>query len=204
MSKKATIVAIEGPDKVGKATQTRLLVDSLVNKGFHVNFFEVPRRRTLTGSIIYSMLRNGDVARHPNVFQFIQFLNKLSFQLFVLPKLRRTCDFIVLDRWVMSSIVYGTVSGCPRWYVDSLAKLLVEPDCTIVLHGRAFARDDATLLEKGADDAYESNDRFMATVAKKYVSVAREKKLSGRNYVLVSNEGSPTFINDKIISKVRT
>lgn len=199
--KRAKLIVIEGPDKSGKATQSKLLAKTLNDDGFSAVRVEVPIKKSLTGSLIYSMLKSGTVARHPLAFQFLQFVNKFTFQLFSLRKLMRSNDYVILDRWSLSSLVYGVVSGCPEWYVFALYYPLVKPDMTFVMHGRTFDRNAKTLEEKGTDDAYESDNKFMSRIKRKYIAMTMKLSMKAHGkFMLVSNLSDVDDINRKIVA----
>jgi len=146
--KAAKIIAIEGPDRTGKATQAGLLRDYLLSQGHKVAHFEVPFNDGVTHRAIYAMLRNGLAKKYPKVFQTVQYLNKRVFQEMHLNHLREKMDYIILDRWSLSGLVYGEAEGVPRWYSDLLFNQLVKPDVTIVLANASHAVEGRDVYEK--------------------------------------------------------
>lgn len=143
------IIVIEGPDRCGKATQSKLLQEYITRAGFGAIVVEVPIRSAVTYRIVYWMLKNGLAKRFPKVFQCLQFLNRKIFQIFTLPGLERMYDFIVMDRWSLSTIVYGGAGGVSEEFTVSLAKRLREPDYTFVLSGESYLHE--------AEDSYEAD-----------------------------------------------
>ena len=109
---------------------------------------EVPVNDHLTYRAIYGMLRNGMAKRTPNLFQFVQFLNKFLFQVTILPWLWLRYDYIVFDRWALSAIVYGDASGASSWFNGMLCKMLVRPYLTVVLLGAARGVCNEDVYEK--------------------------------------------------------
>jgi len=143
------IIVIEGPDRVGKQTQTRLLQEYITRIGLGAVVVEVPIRSAITYRIIYWMLQNGLAKKFPKVFQCFQFLNRKIFQIFSLPGLERMYDVIIFDRWSLSTIVYGSAEGVPEEFTTMLAKWLKTPDHIIVLHGESYLKE--------AEDSYEAD-----------------------------------------------
>ena len=96
------LIAFEGGDSVGKATQSIELASHLSRQGKKVIRFEFPLyNRCLWGTkstynLIRHMLSTGTAMRWPNVFQFLQFFNKLTLQLFWLKKLQKKYDYIFI------------------------------------------------------------------------------------------------------------
>lgn len=183
------IVAIEGADKVGKQTQTTMLVNTLGRYGDKVKLVEVPFRDGATHKLIYWMLANGMAKRFPHLFQFVHFVNKFIFQFTYLVWLRLTHDVIVLDRWALSSIVYGDATGVNKLFNRFLYWFLISPDVTIILHGPSFKRDEK------ADDVYEKDSDLQSAVKSGYYDWANEHP---ENHELIDNQGA----KDEVASRV--
>jgi thymidylate kinase len=160
----AKTFVVEGPDRVGKQTQTNMLVDRLREVGNKVKLVEVPFNDRVTYSVIYWMLKNGMAKSLPNLFQFIQFLNKFFFQVLVLPFLMVFYDYVIFDRWALSAIVYGNVGGANSAMVSFLDNFLFKPRGMVVLTGRAHI--------PGNEDVYESDSDFQGTVREYYSIVS--------------------------------
>lgn len=188
----ARLVVVEGPDKVGKATQTQLLVHTLRRYGDRVTRVEVPYNDRLTYRLIYWMLRTGKAKTYPNAFQFVQFVNKFIFQWTVLLFLRLTNDVIVFDRWSLSAIVYGDATGVNPAFNRVLYHLLVRPDVTVVLHGASFKR--ATV-----DDVYEKDSNLQVAVRKGYYAWAMEHP---EDHELVDNQGTQGEVHERVLDVV--
>lgn len=188
----AKIIAVEGPDKVGKQTQSRMVAHVLGRYGDRASLVEVPFNDRVTYPLIYRMLKNGQAKRHPNLFQFVQFLNKFVFQWTMLMWLRLTCSFIVLDRWKLSAIVYGDATGANPTFNRFLCWLLKNPDVTVILHGSSFKRQEA-------DDVYEKDNSLQSAVRKGYYKWAQEHP---ENHELIDNQGTRDEVHERIMSVV--
>jgi len=143
------MIVVEGPDRVGKQTQTKLLQEYITRTGLGAIVVEVPIRSAVTYRIIYWMLKNGLAKKFPKVFQCFQFLNRKIFQIFALPGLERMYDVIIMDRWSLSTVVYGAAEGISEEFTTRLAKWLRAPDYTFVLLGQAYPHE--------AEDTYEAD-----------------------------------------------
>lgn len=150
------IVVIEGPDRVGKQTQTGLLKDHIEKLGMRVQIVEVPIKSAVTYKVIYWMLHNGLAKKFPKIFQWFQYLNRKIFQIFTLPGLEKLNDVIILDRWSLSTIVYGGAEGVPESFAIGLSNRLRSPDHTVILLGEAFPHE--------AEDAYEADSELQHRV----------------------------------------
>jgi thymidylate kinase len=155
-------IAIEGPDRVGKKTQATMLADAIAAAGVSVTQVEVPYNgygATWSYRLIYRMLNTGAAKRWPLTFQLVHMLNKLMCQL----HLAFNCaDVAVLDRWHMSSVVYGIASGVAQRAVRWMGALLARPTVTIVLLKRTQHTVDA------APDSYESDVQLQDRVRSLY------------------------------------
>lgn len=156
-------IIVEGIDRLGKSTQTKLLVDFLKKKNFRVKFIKSPYNDGVSYPLIYWMLRSGYARKLPNVFQLIHFFNKMMFQWFVLPKLLGQNDFIVFDRWNISMWAYGLPDGANRWLTELLFNYIAEPDFTVILDGEPHA-----MTETG--DSYEKDRKYQKEVKSLYLN----------------------------------
>lgn len=154
------IIVIEGPDRVGKATQSKLLCEYLWQCGKKAKVVEVPIHDKLTYDTIYWMLEKGHAKRFPRIFQFTQFLNRWLFQTKILSDLDHEYDFLIFDRWSLSTTVYGKASGVDDQFVNYFYKKLRKPDFTLVLLGDPHKHE--------AEDVYEKDSKLQEDVRKLY------------------------------------
>jgi dTMP kinase len=154
------IIVFEGPDRCGKKTQTHLLRNYLATKAYRSTIIEVPVYGNPTYQVIYWMLGNGLAKKFPKLFQWFQYFNRKIFQTFFLPSLLRNNDYIILDRWSLSTIVYGSAEGVDVAFSELLASKLIYPDYTILLLGKSHMQH--------AEDVYEADDSLQKSVKKLY------------------------------------
>ena len=160
-------IVIEGPDRVGKATQAEMLKQWLIKNDRSAIVFEVPIHDGLTYDVIYWMLGNGLAKKMPKLFQGLQCLNRWIFQTFDLISLEHRYDYIIFDRWSPSTTVYGVAEGLKRDDADKLYSLLRKPDYTFVLLGESHNHE--------AEDVYEADSELQKKVRKGYAEWAAEK-----------------------------
>ena len=186
--KLAHTIVVEGPDQVGKYTQSQMLV-SRIGKYCKVKFVEVPLDDKITYPLIYKMLDTGIAQKFPNLFQIVQFANKMLFQIFCLPLLLLKYDFVVFDRWALSGFVYGRVSGVNPMLNSLLYRLLIKPDATVVITGPSFSVDRV-------QDEYEKDKSFQRKVSNEYLVWAAVNE----HVAHVANDGSdPEEIHRRIM-----
>lgn len=184
----AKLVVIEGQDKAGKSTQAPLLAHALRRYGDHVAHVRVPFNDGCTHRLIYRMLHDGSARAHPNLFQIVQFVNKMVFQWTKLLWLWLTCDWIVLDRWRLSTVVYGDATGANMLLTRVMYHMLVTPRLTIVLHGPTLSRD--------GDDDYERDGTLQNYVRAGYFNWVVEHPIG---HELVGNNGSIDDVHEQVM-----
>lgn len=159
-------IVIEGPDRVGKATQTKLLAEYLKESGHSVLTKEVPLKSNFVYYVIYWMLGNGLAKSFPKVFQWLQYFNRQIFQWTKLPRLEKKYDYIIMDRWSLSTVVYGSATGVPNDFTKKLHRRLKKPDSTVILLGPSHSHE--------AEDVYESDLELQRKVRELYSEWAIE------------------------------
>lgn len=165
---KCSVVVIEGPDKMGKATQSALLLANLamVNKPngdpLRVTQQEIAAQDGITYDKIYKMLKTGDASRFPATFQAFHTSNRLIWQAQQLPKLGSKYDVLILDRWTISSWVYGRASGVDEDEIQCLCEDLIKPDLVFTFLGSSFKTPERP------DDCYEADNSFQERVRELY------------------------------------
>lgn len=164
------LIVIEGPDRVGKATQTNFLANFLLWRGYKVLKIEVPIRSNFVYHIIYWMLRNGLAKKLPKCFQWLQYFNRQIFQWFSLRKLEKKYDYIIMDRWSLSTVVYGKATGVPSEFTEKLHARLRRPEFTFLLLGPAH--------KHSAEDVYESDTELQENVKRIYLEWSKEHPVS--------------------------
>lgn len=165
-TRRTQLLVVEGPDRVGKATQTKLLFESLTSRGFKVARVEVPFNDNFTHKLIYFMLKNGWAKKLPNLFQTVQIANRIIYQTFVMNwTVSHDYDFIIFDRWHLSSEIYGKASNVDVALLRFLSKFITKVDLTFVLIGVPHTSE--------ARDDYEKDIEFQNKVRELYNEYAR-------------------------------
>ena len=158
---RAITVAIDGPDKVGKETQTKLLAKALTERGLRAQCFEIPTDRCASFDLIYEWLENGEAVRHPNEFWTLQAINRLNFQRYLLHHMT-SVDVWILDRWHASHWAYPAAAGLDEELFDTqLMRGVFVPDLTLIFLGGGFDTKERP-YEDG--DVYEKDTVFQSRV----------------------------------------
>lgn len=104
------IIALEGIDKSGKETQTRLLATRLKERGFKVMTGDFPRYETQVGHMIKQALY-GEIPVTPEQFAKLYEIDRFHAQPLFQEHERNAVDFLVLDRYTMSNMVFQRAKG---------------------------------------------------------------------------------------------
>jgi len=138
------------------------------------------------------MLECGTAVKYPNLFQLVQYVNKCIFQLFHKKKFD-AYDYVILDRWKLSMLVYGNAAGANKRMTKSLFGTLMTPDLTVLLVGDAFKR------RTREDDSYERDKRLQDNVKREYVAWSNKTR---DNFVLIDPQVGKVAVHDKIVESL--
>lgn len=155
------LIVIEGPDKVGKETQSKMLAKALAQHML-VEREEIPYNDGNTHTKIYDMLKTGEAVKYPVAFQTFQGANRMFWQRERMKGVTYKNDVLILDRWNISAWVYGRASGISDDTLECILREIVEPDIVFIFDGQPFHTPDRE------DDTYEKNNAFMAKVREQY------------------------------------
>jgi thymidylate kinase len=182
------LIVFEGADQCGKETQSKLLTNVLRAEGFRVTRVEPTKEGHPRGrKLIYSMLENGSAKRWPNTFQFVQFLNRMYFQVFKLPKLLHENQLVILDRWALSGWVYGAAENVNESFNKWMYNRARKADLVVVQSGASYKRQQV-------DDSYERDTSLQARVKVAY----RDVGLNWPGHALVDNHDAIMDVHNSI------
>jgi thymidylate kinase len=109
------LIVFEGPDNCGKTTQIKYLCTYLQSQNITFTTYKFPRYDSLYGNMIKYMLYNKDKfdiihnLKDMNNFSYIQLQDKLD-GINELYKLLRENQYVILDRYTLSSRIYDSSS----------------------------------------------------------------------------------------------
>lgn len=165
------LISIEGADKVGKATQAALLETNLADQKVKAVALEVPWEDQVTYDLIYKMLYNGEAVDHPLIFQTLHATNRRSMLNAYFPNLAAHFDVLILDRWLLSTWVYGACCGITAQQNEVILQGIPTSDLTFVLDAPPWG---------AGDDYYERDSGFQSNVRATFRESAQEDA-SGKN-----------------------
>jgi thymidylate kinase len=96
-------------------------------------------------------------------------------------------DYIVLDRWSLSALIYGMATGLGRADCEDQFAALIRPDATIVLVGKA--------LSDKKDDVYEADTYIQRRVRELYTDWAINNTHNGGRMIHASGNRGEVHLN---------
>lgn len=167
---KGKIVVIEGTDKAGKTTQSRMLLEALKNSGKVCVILDFPDYATPIGREIAAFL--GGKRDYPSEAKHLLFSANRWEKKKEIESMLENGTFVVMNRYWQSNLVYGEANGMDPGWLMRLDKGLPKEDLVIVL------LVNPTLSSKRADvqDVFEANAQLAARAYKNYTKYAKQFK----------------------------
>ena len=162
------LIAIEGLDQSGKATQAQLLRDELRQGGTRARVVSFPDYGTSIGEEIARALQ-GERDYSPEVMQLLYVANRFERK----ADLERWLDgglVVVCDRYVASTVAYGEAQGLDADWLTQMQRLLPAPDLTILLD---IAPELAVERKATGRDRYERDLSLLGRVRESYLRQAQ-------------------------------
>lgn len=166
------IIAFEGLDKAGKATQSKLATEYLKEQGFNVMHSEFPAYDTPTGKIIKEFLTT-DMDVDKETIELVMAADKQAKQEAFRKYSKSGVDFLILDRYTGSEKAYALADGVDEGFVDSIQVNIHQPDVEIFIN--IPVEESMTRKGKhndGVNDRYESDKELLEKVQKNFVNTA--------------------------------
>lgn len=195
------VIALEGIDKAGKETQAQMLVSALQDMGFSVAKGEFPRYNTPIGEMIkqvlYEQLHISDL-EFAKLYEVDRYQAQEEMDALELEEV----DFLILDRYTMSNMVFQRAKGLSEvellWLQHGLrpADLHIVVDITVeesLRRGQAYQ----------ALDKNEKDTTLLHAVRNLQLSYVEAGTYYGTGAVVrVSGEQDKKFVHRDILSQV--
>jgi dTMP kinase len=191
---KGKIIVIEGPDKAGKRTQSRLLIDSLKTSGRVCVVMDFPDYTTPIGMEIRAFL-NGK-REYPNEIKHMLLSANRWERKREVESMIDTGTIVVINRYYQSNIVYGVANGLNIHWLANLEKGLPKEDLVIILDV-----SPAVLNARSAEedlDSFEKNQKLSLEVARNYRKFAKQFK-----WKIIDGEKSREQVHREILRLVK-
>lgn|SRR5574338_100113 len=136
------VIVFDGPDGVGKSTQAKLLAKKLPKASYHSSPFTNDFDGGYTYSLIKENLKNGLCLREPETFQKLFHDNRNMWIRETYSYAVRYDNFIIIDRWCLSTFIYGIISCIDKENLKKLVKTDLNVDLQFIFQHeeeKAFA-----------------------------------------------------------------
>lgn len=208
------LIALEGIDSCGKATQTKLLVERLIRDCQKATSFSYPDYDTDTGRLIKGHLTEkwaacdlgmpGVLRRRtedPMVFQSLMTINRYESATKLQVTLESGMD-VVLDRYWGSGMVYGMTDGLSREWLERIHQSLPKADLMILVD---IPVEESFRRRIERRDRHETNRGFLERVRQTYLDVFLASHRIGdlTRWVIVDGTGSTEEVSERIWSVAR-
>ena len=185
------LIAFEGLDQSGKETQAQLLRDRLRQNGNKSRVVSFPDYGTSIGEEIARALQ-GERDYPSDVMQLLYVANRYERR----SDLERWLTgglVVICDRYVASSVAYGTAQDLdPAWLTD-IQRFLPEPTLTVLLD---IMPETAARRKAVGRDRYERDLALLGRVRKSYLEQLQE------TWVRVDGEQSKEDVAEEVFSSV--
>ena len=190
--RKGKIVAIEGPDKAGKMTQSNLLVNSLKRSGRVSVVMHFPDYTTPIGMEINAFLE-GKRDYSNELKHMLMSANRWERKKEI-ESMVKTGTIVVINRYYQSNLVYGISNGLNIDWLLNLDKGLPKEDIAIVLD---VSPSTASLRSENLD-LFERNEKLLLEVNKNYSKLAKQF-----NWKIINGSNSQEQVHKEVLSLLK-
>ncbi len=181
------LIALEGIDKAGKDTQSKLLEKKLAARGLKVEHIAFPDYNTPLGKEIKKFLQ-GKIDLKPEVRQLLYVANRWERKKDMEEWLKKEI-FIIADRYIPSGLAYGLANGLDLNWMLKLEEGLPKADMVIVIN---ISTETSYNREK-EKDIYEKDKIFLEKVRNSYIELAKRF-----NWITINGQMSMGKVSQEI------
>jgi dTMP kinase len=192
---KGKIIVIEGLDKAGKTTQSRLLMDDLKALGKICVIMDFPDYITYIGAEIKAFL-DGKRDYYPTELVHMLLSANRWEKKKEIESMMENGTILILNRYYQSNLVYGVSNGLNIKWLLNLDKGLPKEDLVIILEIEprvSYQRAIECL------DTFEKDQRLLVDVHKNYRKLARQFK-----WKIINGKKSKEEVHQDIMKIVKS
>jgi dTMP kinase len=168
MVAKGKIIVIEGTDKAGKTTQSRILQEALKALGKICVVIDFPDYITPIGMEIRAFL---DSKRdYPPEVKHLLFSANRWEKKKEIESMVENGTIVIMNRYYQSNLVYGVSNGMDEGWLMRLDKGLPKEDMTIVL----LVNPATSKKRAEVQDAFETDEKLVAAAYRNYLKYAKK------------------------------
>jgi dTMP kinase len=189
---KGKIIVIEGTDKAGKTTQSRMLQEAIKALGKICVVVDFPDYTTSIGMEIRAFL-DGKRDYPPEVKHLLFSANRWEKKKEI-ESMVVNGTIVIMNRYWQSNLVYGVSNGMDAGWLQRLDKGLPKEDLVLLLLvNPSVSKNRAEVL-----DAFEGDARLAAAAYKNYQKFARQFK-----WKVLDGSKSKEQVHQEILKTVR-
>ncbi|HEY1248011.1 MAG TPA: dTMP kinase [Nitrososphaera sp.] len=170
MTIKGKVIVIEGTDKAGKTSQSRMLADTLKVSGKVCVILDFPDYTTPIGMEIRAFL-DGKRDYPPEVKHLLFSANRWEKKKEIESMLENG-TIIIMNRYWESNLVYGVANGMDANWLLRLDKGLPKENIILVI----LVNPSISVKRAEVQDAFESNPQLAAKAYENYLKFAKQFK----------------------------
>lgn len=186
------LIAFEGLDQSGKATQALRLKARLERHGHQVQSLSFPDYATPIGAEIKLAL-SGKRGFSPEVMQMLYVANRLE-HLNTIRGWVAAKQIVICDRYRASSMAYGEAQGLNGWWLSQIQKPLPKADITILLDIMPEVSANRKTVGR---DKYEADLELLRRVRESYFAQA-----TGRGWVIIRGDAPVETVEHDVFALV--
>ncbi|HKH89941.1 MAG TPA: dTMP kinase [Nitrososphaera sp.] len=192
MATRGKIIVIEGTDKAGKSSQSRMLAEALKISGKVCVILDFPDYTTPIGMEIKAFLEGKR-----------DYLSEVKHLLFSANRWEKKKEIesmlengtiIVMNRYWQSNLVYGAANGMDINWLLRLDKGLPKEDITLVI----LVNPSISSKRAEMQDAFESDTQLAASAYKNYLKFAKQYR-----WKVIDGSKSKEQVHQEIMKIVR-
>lgn len=187
------IIVIEGIDKAGKTTQSRLLMDALKSRGIISACLDFPDYSTPIGTEIKAFL-DGKREYPDHAKLMLLSANRWEKREDIRDMLE-SGTIVIMNRYYHSNLAYGISKNIELDWLQNLDKGIPTEDLCIVLD---VSKGVSKSRSNNVFDIFESDDLLLERVQRNYRKLARRFK-----WRVVNANGSKEEVSKKIMKHVK-
>ena len=166
--KDGRIIVIEGTDKVGKTTQSKMLMKHLKQSGKNCSILNFPDYNTPIGLEIHAFLdRKRD---YPNEVKHMLLSANRWEKKKEIEIARDKGTILIMNRYYQSNLVYGISNGLDLRWLQNLDQGIPREDLVIILNAKPFILQERPVTNH---DLFEKDQELLYTVHENYHKLAK-------------------------------
>jgi dTMP kinase len=189
---KGKIIVLEGTDKAGKTTQSRMLSEALKVLGKVCVVIDFPDYTTPIGMEVRAFLdgkRDYSAEAKHLLFSANRWEKKKEIESMV-----ENGTVVVMNRYWQSNLIYGVANGMDTGWLLTLDKGLPKEDLVIVI----LVNPGVSTKRAGTLDAFESDPQLAAKAYKNYIKFAKQFK-----WKVIDGSNSKDQVHQEVMKIIR-